>query len=473
MGWLLALIFLPVLGFFLYVIFSSHFFSSTKRMDRMYKFLNKKIQPLIDEQFEYFCKNKDSLKNKVIRDYSDLVIMNLKNANSPITFTESIDVYTDGKSMFDDLCNDMENATKSIYLQFFIFRKDKIGKKIMDILCRKASEGLDVRLLYDDMGSFLTPSRFMNKLYKYKGQTLSFSPVRYGVPFTLNFRNHRKTAIIDGNIGYTGGMNVGDEYIVGLKRNPKHPWRDTHIRMTGSCVLSLRILFLTDWFSSEFGRKAFKSAEDVAKNYPVAEYESLNKQILLELKNDKPGDSRIPTQIVASGPNNRHKSEIRDLMIRMIMDAKKSVYIQSPYFTPDEAFYSALKIAALSGKDVRIIVPGNWDKIYVKAAAYEFIREMIPYGIKFYEYPGFIHAKVLLIDEEMLTIGSTNIDTRSFELHFEMNTIFYDKPFAQKYKEVFLKDQSVSSLMSKEWLDSRFILRRTTWSFCKLFSPIM
>jgi cardiolipin synthase len=186
-----------------------------------------------------------------------------------------------------------------------------------------------------------------------------------------------------------------------------------------------------------------------------------------------PGDEKIPTQVIASGPNDMYKSENRDMMIRMIMDAKESIYLQTPYFTPDEAFISALKIAALSGKDIRIMVPGKWDKAYVKAAAMEFIREMIPYGIKFYAYPGFIHAKTLVVDGKIVTIGTTNIDTRSFELHFEMNIIFYDATFAQKNVDIFLEDQKKCTLIEKENLDKAPIFKRTLWGFFKLFSPLM
>ena len=472
-AWLLALVFLPVVGMVLYILCSGHFFTSTKKMERIRKYLFSLTSPFINEQKRFYLENKSSIKNESLTDFDNILTMNLINANANITFTESTEIYTSGHDMFEALCADLEKAKDFIYMQFFIFHNDKIGSRIMDILCRKAKEGVDVKLLYDDVGSILTPMFFFSKLDSAGGQSLPFFPVKIGAPLTLNFRNHRKNVIIDGKIGYLGGMNVGDEYIIGLKKKPEHPWRDTHLRLTGNCVLSMMEIFLIDWQSSAYGKKALKTTDRIAEYYPLEKFEELNKQILEDLKNDIPGDNKIPTQVVSSGPNDLYKSEIRDMMIRMIMDAKESVYLQTPYFTPDEAFTSALKIAALSGKDIRIMVPGKWDKAYVKAAALEFIRQMIPYGIKFYAYPGFIHSKTLVIDGKIVTIGTTNVDTRSFELHFEMNIIFYDAPFAKKNVEIFLEDQKKCTLIEGATLDKASIFRRIIWGFCKLFSPLM
>lgn len=472
-AWLLALVFLPVVGMVLYILCSGHFFTSTRKMEKIRKHLFSLTSPFLHQQKEFYLENKGSIKNESLTSFDDILTMNLINANSNITFTDSTEIFTNGHDMFEKLCQDLENATDFIYMQFFIFHKDKIGNRIMEILCKKAKEGVDVKLLYDDVGSILTPTLFFSKLDFSGGQSLPFFPVRIGAPLTLNFRNHRKNVIIDGKFGYLGGMNVGDEYIVGLRKKPEYPWRDTHLRLTGNCVLSMMEVFLIDWQSSAYGKKALKTTDKIAEYYPIKRFEEINRQILKDLKNDIPGDEKIPTQVVSSGPNDLYKSEIRDMMIRMIMDAKESIYIQTPYFTPDEAFSSALKIAALSGKDIRIMVPGKWDKAYVKAAAMEFIRQMIPYGIKFYAYPGFIHSKTLVIDGKVVTIGTTNIDTRSFELHFEMNIIFYDAPFAQKNVDIFLKDQEKCSIVRKEQLDKASVFTRLIWGFCKLFSPLM
>lgn len=473
LAWILILMVLPGIGIFLYIVLSGNFFTSTKKMDRIRRYIQTESKEFLEEQREFYQKNKNNFQNRLLVDYEDLISMNLNHFSNGIAFTESVEVFCWGKDMFEKLCEDLERAEKSIYMEFFIFKKDNIGRRIMEILCRKARQGVDVRLLYDDLGSLLQPARFFLQLDRAGGATNPFYPIRFGAPVLVNYRNHHKNVIIDGKIGYMGGMNVGDEYIVGLHCNKDIPWRDTHLRLTGSVVHSLALTFYVDWYGTAIGRKSMGNAEKLAKLIPMSEVEKLNKKILDELKNDVPGDERIPTQLITSAPNNQSRREIHDFMVRMVMDAKESVYIQTPYFTPDEPFFDMLKVAALSGKDVRVIVPEHWDKPYVKAAAFEYIRDMMGFGVKFYAYPGFIHSKMLMIDRRIMTLGTTNIDTRSFDLHFEMNLVFYDEPFTQKYCRIFMEDQSRSKLMEKDKLDNAFILRRTLWSFCKLFAPLM
>ena len=472
-SWMLIIFFLPGVGIFLYFMLSGHFFTKTRKMDRIQRHIYSMLKPFITEQEEYFDKIKAKIKNKTLTEYSDIVKMNFAQAASNISYTKTISEYTSGEDMYQALIKDLESAKSSIFMEFFTFREDTIGKRIMDILCRKAKAGVEVKLLYDDFGSLLTRRKFFEKLDKAGGSSIPFFPIRMGLPLTVNFRNHRKNVIIDETIGYMGGINIGDEYITGLGKNPEKPWRDTHIRVTGSCVASMLITFLIDYHSCAYGKKTLKSTKKAEVYFPLEKIKSLNKEILKDLKNDVPGDDIIPVQLLLSGPNANRQHQIRDCMIRMIMSAKQSIYIQTPYFTPDESFFSALKVAAMSGRDIRVIVPLHWDKIYVKAAAFQFMRELMEYGVKFYAYPGFIHAKTLTVDEKLTTIGTTNIDTRSFELHFEMNMVFYDEGFAKRNAEIFQADIEKSRLLELEWFNSQFILRRTLWSFCKLFSPIM
>ena len=472
-SWMLIIFFLPGVGIFLYFLLSGHFFTKTRKMERIQRHIYERTMPFIEEQEQYFEKIKSRIKNKTLTEYSDIVKMNFVQAASNLSYTTTISEYTCGEDVFRELIKDLEAAEKSIFMEFFIFREDKIGKQIMEILCRKAKRGVEVKLLYDDFGSLLTRRKFFEKLDKAGGASVPFFPIRAGLPLTVNFRNHRKNVIIDEKIGYMGGVNIGDEYINGLRNDRKKPWRDTHIRVTGSCVAAMLITFLIDYHSSAYGKKTLKSLKKAEAYFPLEKIKSLNKEILRNIKDDVPGDDIIPVQLLLSGPNDNHKHQIRDCMIRMIMNAKKSIYIQTPYFTPDEPFFSALKLASMAGRDVRIIVPQYWDKIYAKAAAFQFMRELMEYGVKFYAYPGFIHSKTLTIDENLTTIGTTNIDTRSFELHFEMNMIFYDEGFAKRNTDIFMKDIEKSYQLQLEWFNSRFIFRRTLWSFCKLFSPIM
>lgn len=469
-AWILTFSFLPGIGIVLYFLFSGHFFTKTRKMGIAKKYIKDETAQLMQAQQSFFASQSGTLPNTVMNEYSSLIHLNLVYGNSPVTFAETAQLFTSGKEKFTALFRDIERATTFIYLQYFIIHNDQTGQKLLDLLCKKAQEGLEIRLLYDDMGSFTTPRSFFSQLDKAGGMSLPFFAIKTGSPWSLNFRNHRKIVVIDGTIAYTGGFNIGDEYAdLG-----KVHWRDTHLRLTGSCVLSLLSSFVIDWYAVANGKKKFSVKSWPSPSVMQKKINLANAHILKELKTDVPSAlSRIPTQVISSGPDNLAQTEIKDAMIRMIMSAKKSIFIQTPYFTPDAAFFSAVKIAANSGIDVRIMVPGEWDKFYVRAAAFAFMREMLPFGVRFYRYPGFIHAKAIIIDDKILTIGSCNIDCRSFELHYETNVVFYDEFFTQKYAYLFAEDQQKCSEYKLSWFNEQSIIQRAWWSFCRLFSPFM
>ncbi len=474
-AWLLTLTFLPVIGIFLYIFFSGHFFTKTKKMNRAKKIIRKNFAPFFDDQKQFIRREIQKSCNPLFEEYETLLNMNITYGNSPLTVDNSVDMFLWGKDKFENLFADIEEAQTNINLEYFIIRNDVIGTKLIDLLCKKVSEGVQVRLMYDDFGSLFTPASFFHRLVKAGGQVTAFFPVRFGSPFSVNYRNHRKIVVIDGKIGYLGGFNVGDEY-VNQSRRKKVLWRDTHVRLRGSCVSLLQMIFLMDWYSVCLTDKTIESPEETAKFFPADAADAFVQKPETTTGLSVPRhicDTGVPVQIVTSGPNDQQNSEIKDAMIRMIMSAKKSIYIQTPYFTPDDAFYTALKIAALSGIDVRIMLPDQWDKFYVKAAAQEYIREMLTFGISFYHYPGFIHSKTIVVDGKLATIGSTNIDARSFSLHFEVNAFFYSAQFGELCEKAFLDDQQKCRHAKKENLDKRFILIRAWWSFCKLFSPLM
>ncbi len=467
-AWILILILLPGISTILYIIFSGHFFTKTRKMDEAKKYTLEQIADIIKKQHDFFHERAGKLPNPVVNEFAPLIDMNLQYAHSPITFASSEKFFLWGKDKFRSLFEDIEKAQHHIFVQYFIIRNDKIGKEFMDLLCKKAREGVEVKLLYDDLGCIRASRQFFRSLDNAGGVSLPFFPIRRGNIFSINFRNHRKLVIVDNKIAYTGGFNVGDEY------EGKHGylWRDTHVRLTGSCVYELLSLFLVDWYAVSSGKRT-KLRLLKANKLPFPDIAAMNRRILNALKNDVEGDANIPIQVVSSGPDGRQQAEIRDAMIRMIMSAKEKVYIQTPYFTPDESFFSALKIAALSGIDIRIMVPGRWDKFYVRAAAFNYMREMIPLGMKFYKYPGFIHSKVIIVDGKVVTLGSCNIDSRSFDLHYETNIFFYDAVFAKQNENIFLEDQLVCEKHEIEWFTTRSIFQRAWWSFCRLFSPIM
>jgi cardiolipin synthase len=468
-AWLLALIFLPIFGLFLYVLFSGHFFNKPRRMDLSKKRMQDFTYNVIRQQKNFFEFSHVELPNQVMKEYFDLVDLNLKYAGSPVTFADSEKIFLWGQDKVASLCDDLETAKKSIYLEYYIFRNDTTGTRIMDLLCKKAREGLEVKLLYDDWGCMKTPKAFFAKLDKAGGMSLVFSPIRNRIPLTINFRTHRKLIVIDEKIGYMGGTNIGDEYANLTKR----VWRDTHIRLTGSCVFSIFSIFLVDWFAVATGRKAKRrySAERLVS--PESQLLSINAQIINEIKTDVFGDSHIPTQVISSGPDDINKTEIKDAMMRLISGAKKSVYIQTPYFTPDSAFYSVLRVAALSGVDVQIMVPTDWDHWFVRDAAFVNMQGLIPYGIKFYAYPGFIHSKTIVVDQKVVMIGSANIDVRSFDLIYEADIIFYDATFAKKNASIFAEDREKSILHQLEWFKTRPMIQRAVWGFARLFAPLM
>ena len=271
-------------------------------------------------------------------------------------------------------------------------------------------------------------------------------------------------------------MNIGDEY-ANCKKHGKLNWRDTVVRLTGNSVLVMQTNFLLDWYSLDAWNERTKNIEDVRKFFPTSVLENLEgnmwKQGVAAITANSFTPDHIPTQILTSGPYNAHSANIEDALIRMIMSAHKNVYIQTPYFTPDDEFCRALRLASYAGVEVHIIIPGEWDKFFMKAASCQFAREMLSNNIHFYLYPGFIHAKMITVDGQIATIGTTNIDVRSFSLHYEENVIFYDKNFASCCEKIFLNDRECSPEVFQEDFDRQFILKRAFWSFCKLFSPLM
>ena len=474
-AWVLVLYFLPVVGIVLYIFLSGHFFTKTKQLTRISHFFDSLTR-------NFFQEHKDSLKifyqaldNPLLEEYKSLIKMNLMGNKSILAITTSSKIYCWGQDLFKDMLQDMEAATQSICVESFIIHDDATSQAVMDVLCRKAQQGVEVKLLYDDVGSFLTPKHFFHRLTKAGGQVQAFFPVKWRLPLSINFRNHRKITVIDGKIGYMGGVNIGDEY-ANCSGEKAPLWRDTHIRLTGTVVMELHATFLVDWFTMPAWHTRLKNHQDLAQHFSLETIQLLQQQLSAAKKaitehNFKP--EGIPTQILTAGPDNLRPTEIQDALIRMIMEAKHYVYIQTPYFTPNQEIYKALKLAALSGVDVRIMVPDQWDKFYVREAAFQFIRELLDFGISFYHYQGFIHAKTLVADDKICTIGSTNMDIRSFDLHFEVNAIFYDQNLASQYRHIFEKDMENSRKASSQWFRSKPVARRLLWPLFKMFSPLM
>lgn len=474
-AWILVLSFLPFLGVFLYLLLSGHFFTKTRKM--WYITTNSKniSLPYLEIEKKMLSELEGKSLDNPLNNYLQIINMNLQEGKSLLTSTETVKIFSWGQDMFNALWEDLEKAETYINMEYFIWHNDNIGKKTLDILCQKAKAGVKVKVLYDDMGSLRTPRKFFQPLKKAGGKVYPFFNIKRGFAFTINFRNHRKITVIDDKIGYSGGTNIGDEYAncSTTKKWKNVVWRDTHFRFTGPSVMELQRIFLIDWYgvSGKFNKNNLSNSKYIEKleNYG----EIISKEICPQFCKNYNPEKNIPTQIVTSGPDDFENAEIRDMIIRMILSAKKRVCIESPYFTPDETFISVLKIAAQSGIKIDIIVPGFWDKWYVKEAAFDFIRECINNGIKFYSYNGFIHSKMVIIDDEIVTIGTTNIDTRSFELHYEVNTIFYHQQLAKECGTIFQKDIENSTQLSEKDFIKYNPIRRAWWRFFRLFSPLL
>lgn len=426
-AWLMLFMLCPIIGFILYILFGSglKYYNRQRRL--------KKIQ--VDTLFPGQMKEQELLLeeidvSKVL--YGDLIKFNTKFGKSLLTSKNDIKIYTDGKYKYEDLLKDIEQAKHSIHILYFIIKNDTIGKQLVEALIKKVRQGVEVRVVYDDAGCFTTPYSMFKTLVEEGGIVLKFLPSIFKIlGLNLNYRNHRKIVVIDGQIGYTGGMNIGDEY---MSINTKlKPWRDTHIRIVGETVNMLQIRFLQDYM---FALKDEEEAKKIRAN--IRDY--LPKTLCTK---------ELYMQIVNSGPDLKTE-DIKSAYVKMIYSAKKCIYIETPYFVPDCIFMHAIKSAALAGIDVHILLPSLPDKRFVYRATTSYIAELLDAGIKVYLYQGFLHSKCMLIDNVITAIGSTNIDTRSFKINFEISAFIYDPDFTEKMMSIIHNDIRSSKEVTKE-----------------------
>ena len=442
-AWLLILLLVPGFGFLIYLVFGQN-------LSRQKIFREKNV---IDEQKtkELRVKFKEEKKaHRITEEYADLVRMNYNNSGSLYTTGNEVKTYIEGEEKFRDLLNDIKNSKRFIHIEYYIFRMDNLGLEILEALRVKALEGVEVRLLVDGMGSKRIRKkeiRFINNLgIKF---AIFFPGILPYVNVRINYRNHRKIVVIDGHIGYVGGFNVGDEYV--NKGKQFAFWRDTHIRVKGKAVNELNKRFMLDW--------DYASTEDFVhdeKYFPEQE-----------------AYDNIGIQIVSSGPD--HEEEyIKNAYMKIINNAKKSVYIQTPYLVPDEPMLEALKIAASSGVDVRLIVPGEPDHFFMEWILSANMGELMKFGVKIYRYEkGFIHSKTIVSDGKICSIGTSNLDIRSFKLNFEVNAFIYDDKISKQQEEIFFKDQEDCRLVTQEEYDGRSRSLKIKEAIIRLISPIL
>jgi len=448
-AWLLVLFFLPFVGFFLYLLLGRQL-----RKKHLFRWDGRKdigIEQLISYQIEAIENNELELRVEHIKSYNHLIYMNLKTNNAVLTQDNDVKIFVDGSDKFEALINDISHAKNHIHIQYYIFKLDNLGQRIVNALIKKAKQGVKVRVLFDEMGSRGVRKRHFKELIEAGGEVeVFFHSILPLINPRLNFRNHRKISIIDGRIGYIGGFNVGDEYLSLSDRFGY--WRDTHLRIEGSAVHPLQTRFILDW-----NQASAKNDICYAERYfPII-----------------PQKGTAALQIISSGPDTEWEV-IKNNYLHLITNAKKYVYIQSPYFIPDESFFDAIRIAALSGIDVRIMIPNKPDHLFVYWATYSYVGPLVEAGAKVYHYEkGFIHAKMIVVDDEIASVGTANIDVRSFSLNFEVNALLYDRLLAHRLAEIFESDILDCSELTFELYKNRSNFIKFKESISRLLSPIL
>ena len=448
--WLFVLYLLPGIGFLIYL-----FIGRNTRKVKAFE-----IKELEDASFnEFFEQQKRDIteRNYSFGDwkssfYNGLISMNIHMKESFYTEDNDVKAYNWGIELFEDIKADIKNAKESIEFQSYIFRPDELGSEIIDLLTEKAKEGVEVRFLVDALGGRSLRKKHYQKLIDAGGQVAFFFPGFLKIfNFRLNYRNHRKIIVIDREISYCGGFNVGNDYIG--KYIEMGPWRDTHLRIRGRIATALKIRFVKDW--------CYSTGEDV-DNFHGKLYKAFG---------GRRGD--VAAQVITSGPDTK-KAHIKDSFFKMINLAEERILIQTPYLILDESIMEALKVALYSGVEVEIMVPQKKDHPFVFWANLHNLGELLKAGAKVYYYqPGFLHSKVIIMDDFVSSVGSANFDNRSFYLNFECNINLYDYEMNQVLTQFFREDMERSIEYT---LDD--YLNRSSWvkvkeSFCRLLSPLL
>ena len=442
LAWITVLLMVPVVGIVLYMFFGRSLRSTLFVSHRLRRMSQQELKAYqVDIERLGFSQNTQQtirLAHTMCRSY--------------YFSNNKVDIYTNGTDKFNALRADLRAATHYINMQYYIFENDRIGNEIRNILIEKARQGVKVRIIYDGVGSFNVDKRFFKTMLDAGIEAYPFMRINFPqFAQRVNWRNHRKIMVIDGKCGYIGGMNVADRYVDGCSWGTRGVWRDTHLRITGPAVKALQHSFALDW---NFMNK------QVLNDYVASEW------------HETP-DSKAGIQLVTSGPMSNWNN-IALMMLNAISNAKKCVYLQTPYFLPTESLLKALQTSALSGVDVRIMIPQRSDSTMLRMASYSYVSECLRAGIKFHFFTaGMLHAKVLVIDDELSTVGSTNFDFRSFEHNYEGNVFIYDASTNERLKQSFYTDLAdCTSCSYQQWM-ARPKAKRMMESLIRLLSPVL
>ena len=451
-AWLLVLILLPVGGFILYMFTGRGL--SRKKIFQSQSQIDDGLSALVDIQRKENRKNDLLPKKMLSSEASEMVNLFLNINNAPVLKNNHVKIYTDGQAKFDALFADIKQAQKSIHIEYYTIYNDRLGNELQQLLIQKAKEGVSVNVVYDAWGSQGATQKWWRALEDVGGHARTFFSSKHTITdFRLNFRDHRKIVVIDGKIGYIGGFNVGDQYL-GRSKKFGH-WRDTHMRITGNAVLALQVRFMMDWNASVEPAIKLTYSEEL---FPVDQSQNRGSAAM---------------QIVSSGPD-KLDEQIKLGYLKMISTAKKRLWIQTPYLVPDDSIIDALTTAAMSGVDVRIMTPNMPDHPFIYRATEYYSQLLHAAGVKIYRYEdGFLHAKTAVMDGHISTVGSANMDIRSFKLNFEANTFIYDPKVTAQLEAIYQADMEKASLLTDE-----IIAQQSTWlkfkqKFSRLLSPIL
>nr|WP_321247372.1 cardiolipin synthase [uncultured Psychroserpens sp.] len=445
-SYIIVLALFPFFGIVIYYLFSQQY-RKTKIFNRK-NVINSKVIQSAGKSVKLDGRDLRVLNEK-LDDKIKLVKLLKASERSPLTIRNEVDILFNGETKFKRLLEDLQNANNHIHLEYYIIKDDVIGTELLDIICEKAKQGVEVKMTYDDVGSKLS-SKMKHQLDDSGVDHYPFMPVIFSsLTGKSNYRNHRKIVVIDGEIGYVGGINISDSYI--NTEDSKLYWRDTHLRIYGEAVKVLQFHFLTTW---DFVTK--KSIEVKQSYFPETECEK-----------------DVAIQIAASGPDTDW-AYIMEAILTAINNAESYIYITTPYFIPNDQLVTALQIASKIGVDVRLIIPKYSDSWVAESATNSFLEPLLKAGIKVYRYSrGFVHAKTMVVDDIFATIGTCNLDNRSFNINFEINALIYDSEESQILKSQFIKDITDCELIDFESWKNRPRIHKLKESYSRLWAPLL
>ena len=446
-SWILVLVLLPFIGIVIYLFFGQEY-RKTKMYSRKGLKHLERLRNLTLEQLDNLPKNHFLIGEKL---YSKKRLMNLllSNSNAILTNNNEVQILHNGEETFPEIFRTMEEAKHHIHLEYYIIENDRIGNYLRELLIRKAQEGIEVRLIFDDVGSWELKKKFIRSMSDAGVKVDCFMKVRFPMLTSrVNYRNHRKILVVDGETAFVGGLNFADRYQDGVPGIG--PWRDTHLKVTGGGATALQIIFMADWY---FVSKEILKGEDYFKPFVS-------------------GNGKL-VQMTASGPDSDWES-ISQAYFVAISSATDYVYISTPYLMPTDDIVTALKTSALGGIDVRIIVPGLSDAITPKWGTNSYVEELLEAGVKVYFYKaGFTHSKVIVSDGVFSSVGTANLDFRSLETNFEVNAMIYDEEIAKVLTNQFLEDQEKSELVILEEWQKRPRINKIKESFARILAPML